>query len=74
MSADAPGLIVTANIEDGDGFYDELLHAHEGLDEAASHALNARLVLVLCNHVGDRTVLTDALAVARAASRTEQDA
>jgi len=64
----APGLTLEPNIDDGDGFYDELLKAHEGLDEAASHALNARLVLVLCNHVGDRRILREALAVARAAA------
>ena len=36
-----------------------------GLTEAESHALNARLVLVLANHVGDRRVLEQALALAR---------
>jgi hypothetical protein len=53
------------NIADVDGFYAELLAAHGGLDEAASHALNARLVLILANQVGDRAVLADALALAR---------
>ena len=71
MSDDASSLIVTPNIRDGDDFYDELLHAHDGLDDAASHALNARLVLVLCNHIGDRGVLTEALTVARASATTE---
>ena len=61
------GLRLAPNIEDPDGFYDELLGAHEGLDKAASDALNARLILVLCNHVGDRTVLREALAAARRA-------
>ena len=37
-----------------------------GLDEAASHALNARLVLLLANHVGSLAVLREALAAARA--------
>ena len=58
-------LTLTPNIPDPDGFYAELLDAHEGLSEAESHALNARLVLVLCNHVGDRAILTEALAAAR---------
>ena len=53
------------NIPDPDGFYDELLRAHEGLTEAQSHALNARLVLVLANHVGDREILRAALEAAR---------
>ncbi len=52
------------NISDPDGFYDALLAAHEGLDKAASDALNARLILVLANHIGDREVLREALRIA----------
>lgn len=55
------------NMRDADGFYDALLTAHEGLSEAESAALNARLILVLANHVGDAAVLAEALAVAKAA-------
>ena len=54
------------NIPDADGFYDELLHAHEGLGKHQSDALNARLILLLCNHIGDRTVIREALAMAAA--------
>lgn len=57
------------NIADPDGFYAELLAAHEGLSDAESAALNARLVLTLANHVGDREVLSDAIAVAARAGR-----
>lgn len=57
-------LIREKNIDDPDGFYAELLAAHKGLDEAASAALNARLILVLANHVGARDVLREALALA----------
>lgn len=53
------------NITDPDGFYDELLAAHEDLTKEQSDALNARLVLVLANHVGDRVVLSAALAAAK---------
>ncbi|MEL6465842.1 MAG: DUF2783 domain-containing protein [Pseudomonadota bacterium] len=53
------------NIADPDGFYDELLAAHEGLSKDESDALNARLILVLANHVGDRDVLRAALEAAR---------
>jgi Protein of unknown function (DUF2783) len=49
----------------GDDFYESLTHAHQGLSEADSHALNARLVLILANHIGDLAVLRDALARAR---------
>ena len=55
------------NIEDPDGFYQELLAAHDGLTEAESHALNARLVLILCNQVGDRATIREALDLAREA-------
>ena len=60
------GLVTAPNIPDPDGFYDELLAAHAGLTDAESHALDARLVLVLANHVGDRGILRAALAAARA--------
>lgn len=59
------GLTLTPNIPDPDGFYDALLHAHDGLDKAQSDALNARLILILANHVGDRAVLAEALEAAR---------
>ncbi len=60
------------NIIDPDGFYGELLALHEGLDKAESDALNARLILVLANHIGDRDVLREALAVAVAVATTHR--
>ena len=60
-------LIRGPNLEDPDGWYSELLAAHEGLGEAESRALDARLVLILANHLGDRDVLREALALAREA-------
>ena len=59
------GLTLTPNIPDPDGFYDELLAAHEGLSDVDSEALNARLVLLLANHIGDRDVLRAALEAAK---------
>lgn len=53
------------NIVDADGFYADLLAAHRGLNEAESHAVNARLVLILANHMGDAAVLAAALALAK---------
>ena len=53
------------NIPDPDGFYQELLDAHEGLTKAESDALNARLILTLANHIGDRAVLRAALEAVR---------
>ena len=52
------------NIDDPDGFYADLLGLHEGLSEEESTALNARLVLILANHIGDRAVLAQALEAA----------
>lgn len=54
-------LILTPNIDDPDGFYAELIAAHDGLDDDESAALNARVILILANHVGDRNVLSQAL-------------
>lgn len=59
------------NIDDPDGFYDELIRLHDGLSEEESHALNARLILILCNHIGDRNVLREALGVAMKSGRKE---
>jgi hypothetical protein len=58
-------LVTTPNLADPDGFYAELVAAHEGLNKNESDALNARLILLLANHVGDREVLREALAAAR---------
>lgn len=53
------------NLADFDGFYERLIEAHRGLDGAASRRLNAKLILLLANHVGDREVLDEALRIAR---------
>ncbi len=57
-------LILTPNISDPDGFYDELLEAHDGLNKDESDAFDARLILVLANHIGDRAILRAALEAA----------
>jgi len=63
---------LTPNIPDPDGFYDELLEVHRDLSKEQSDALNARLILILSNHIGDRTILREALAAA--AAKADQDA
>lgn len=60
-------LTLEPNIPDPDGFYAELLAAHEGLDRDESEAFNARLVLILANHIGDRETIRAALAAAKPA-------
>ena len=52
------------NIANPDDFYAELLAIHEGLSADQSNALNARLVLILANHIGDHEVLSAAMKAA----------
>ena len=59
-------LITDAHLARPDDFYEALLHANRGLSEEQSQLLNARLILLLANHVGDLDVLREALAAARA--------
>lgn len=49
----------------GDDFYELLIDAHRDLSEAQSAMVNAKLVLLLSNHIGDLDVLRDALRIAR---------
>jgi hypothetical protein len=55
----------TPNFTDHDAFYEQLLLAHEGLSEAQSAQLNARLILLLANQVGDQQVLAACIRAAR---------
>ncbi len=57
-------LNLTANIDYPDDFYEELLNVHEGLSKSDSDALNARLILILANQIGDRDILSAALLTA----------
>ncbi len=65
-------LTTAPNIPDPDGFYAELISAHDGLSEEDSAALNARLVLLLANHIGNRAVLTEAIAAAAQTAHGEE--
>jgi hypothetical protein len=53
------------NIADPDDFYRELIDSQRGLSDAQAEMLTTKLVLILANHVGDREVLREAIAVAR---------
>jgi hypothetical protein len=53
------------NLYDADGFYEQLLDAHEGLSPEQSQLLNARLILLLANQVGDAKVLKECIDAAR---------
>lgn len=54
-----------SNFTDHDAFYESLVNAHEGLSDAQSAQLNARLVLLLANQVGEQTLLVKCIAAAR---------
>ncbi len=53
------------NLQAPDDFYEALIHAHSGLSLDDSHQLNAKLVLLLANHIGSLEVLQSALKLAR---------
>lgn len=48
-----------------DDFYEALIGMHRDLDDEQSRLLNARLILLLANHIGDAEVLAEALQAAR---------
>jgi hypothetical protein len=58
-------LVRDPNLVDPDGLYTAILDAHADLSDVESAALNARLVLILSNHIGDAAVVREALAAAR---------
>jgi len=62
-------LTTTPNLTRPDESYAQLIAAHDGLTEAESHAMNARLILILMNHIGDQKVLAEALRLARDPAR-----
>ena len=57
-----------------DDFYEALISAHQGLSTDDSHAMNARLVLLLANHIGDAAVLQQALQLARGQNAAAESA
>jgi hypothetical protein len=63
-------LDLTPRLADPDGLFAALVAAHEGLDPAASRRLDAALVLLLANHIGDDGVVLAAIDVARSAEES----
>ncbi len=53
---------------DADGFYEALLDAHTGLSAEQSAVLNARLILLLANQIGDAKVLAECISLAQASA------
>jgi hypothetical protein len=60
-----PVLCTEPNIAAHDDFYEQLIALHRDLTHAQSELVNAKLVLLLANHIGDTAVLQAALAAAR---------
>ncbi|MCE2858717.1 MAG: DUF2783 domain-containing protein [Oxalobacteraceae bacterium] len=58
-------LITAPNMANPDDFYEALIDMHRDLDDAQSQAVNARLILLLANHIGDMQVLREAMTHAR---------
>lgn len=52
-------------LTDPDDFYQELLDLHRDLSDEQSALLNAKLVLLLANHIGDAVILREAMRAAR---------
>ncbi len=61
-------IVTDPNLEAPDAFYVALADLHRDLDEAQSAKVNAKLILLLANHIGDRRVLEEAIALARPAA------
>ena len=49
----------------GDDFYESLIETHRDLSDEQSALVNAKLVLLLANHIGDITVLREAMKISR---------
>jgi hypothetical protein len=54
-----------SNLQAPDDFYELLVNAHRDLDPDQSRLVNAKLVLLLANHIGDMTVIAEAISAAR---------
>ncbi len=60
-----PGQRYFRDFSPGDDFYQLLIDTHRDLSESQSAMLNAKLILILSNHIGDISVLRDAMQIAR---------
>ena len=58
-------LNIEPNVATPDDFYQDLIDLHRGLSDEQSALVNAKLILLLANHIGDPEVLRAAMAAAR---------
>lgn len=57
-------LVTDPNLTDYDAVYERLIEAHAGRSAGESEQLNARLIMLLINHVGDEAVIFEAISLA----------
>jgi hypothetical protein len=62
-------LVTTSQFKEPDSAFVMLVEARRGLSQEDAAALDARLVLILANHIGDVGVLKEAIALARQSAR-----
>ncbi|MEE9272717.1 MAG: DUF2783 domain-containing protein [Robiginitomaculum sp.] len=67
MSGDKRKLITALNLTNTDDIYERLIDAHDGLSDDDSNKFNAKLILLLFNHIGDEQVINEALCAAEPA-------
>lgn len=58
------------NIADPDLFYETLINAQRDLDDEQVQLMNAKLILILANHIGDHNVLSEAIATAAKSAKS----
>lgn len=66
-------LNVAPNLAAPDDFYQALIDMHRDLGDEQSQMVNARLILLLANHIGDMEALSEAMAIARDTGTEKQD-
>jgi hypothetical protein len=60
-------LDTSPRLDDPDALFEALVEAHRDLDPEASRRLDARLILLLANHIGSVAVVREAIAAAKEA-------
>ena len=61
-------LITQTNLTNPDQIYQKLIDMHQGCDDQESSKRNAKLILTLANHIGDETVISEAIALVASVS------
>ncbi|TXH59466.1 MAG: DUF2783 domain-containing protein [Thiothrix sp.] len=65
-------LNLQANFSDPDAFFAALADLHREGNERKSERINARLILILANHIGDQAILLEALRIAAQVTTTDE--